>query len=230
MAAITAAVSCNSVLQGLPQQPTLKSALVTSSAWEVPFCRKYAQHFDEVRFEVITEQKSYGAQSRAADLGSLQIGQIRAGRVQLHWQSSESQDNVTVWLKVSARRMAWVAKKPLQPGDSIEAADVEHSSANIAPLIGIKDLAVESPVGKTTLKQVRRGQTLTADLIAPPPLIRRSDHIQVTVRSGALQISSPGLALATGWNLGDQIPVIVENAEGPTEAKVIGKGNVYIEI
>lgn len=230
IAALTAAVSCNAVLRESSVGQEQPAALIGASEWQVPFCQQHANDFDEVEFEVITQQKTRNIEQQKTARGSLHIGPVRAGRAQLKWQSADSPDHVTVWLKVTAKRNSWTVNKSIPPGGSIEAVDVQQVVANVAPLMGIKVISAESPVGKVAAKQMRAGDIVTADSVTEPPLVKRNDRVQVIVRSGALQITSPGQALATGWKVGDLIPVTVENAEGPTEAKVIGKGNVAIQI
>jgi flagella basal body P-ring formation protein FlgA len=227
-AVLSSAISCSSVLHESAAGETADSSLVRASQWQASFCKKYESGYDDVVFEVITERRTIGSNAQEESLGTLIIEPVRGGRTKLSWAAGSS--SLTIWLKVSMRQLVWAVNKSLAPGSDINAGDVQQVMADVAPLMGISKLAMESPVGKTTLKQLRKGDVVTADTSAPPPVVKRNENVQVVVRTGSLQISSPGLALDTGWNVGDLIPVKVENAEGPTKARVMGKGNVVIEI
>ncbi len=223
-------VACSAVLEKAPDQLRLNYSKVSFSQWQQAFCQRYEPEFDLLYFEKIAEANKHHQAIDSVDQGYIKIGAIRSGRVELNWTSASTRTSVTIWLKVIATREVWVFKKNKSPESDIQSEDVQRASVNVAWLIGNKNIEAESPIGKTAIRQIRKGDIFTNGMTAAAPLVKRNDKITVTAGSGSLKITSLGVALETGWVLGEKVLVQVENSIGPVTAKIIGKNNVLVEI
>ncbi len=197
--------------------------------WQIPFCQKYMQEYVSLHFEKIVEKKTI-PHITLSGVGEVKVGPIKSGRVQVDWYSRSLNAGTTIWLKVNAKQEVWIFTRALPPETDITPNNVRRELVNVAPLANNKDIALGNPVGKTVMRQTRKGQVLTADVISEPPLVKRNSKVTITVDAGALKISAAGTALETGWHLDDVVSVKVENSNGPVNAKITGKSHVLVEI
>jgi flagella basal body P-ring formation protein FlgA len=223
--ALSGALSCATSLN-----PTWSEGTpVEYNQWQIPFCQKYMQEYESLYFEKIVEKKT-SPHIVLSGVGEVTVGPIKSGRVQVDWYSRSLNAGTTIWLKVNARQEAWVFTRALPPEGDITPDSVRRELVNVAPLINNKGILLDSPVGKTAVRQIRKGQVITTDMVSDPPLVKRNGKVTVTVDAGPLKISAIGIALETGWHLDDVISVKVENSNGPVNAKITGKSHVLVEI
>lgn len=225
-AGLSASISCTSVLN---DDPVLSpAALVKFDSWQTGFCQKYKSAQYALYFEKISETPRNAEIETQATLGYLTIGSIRSGRVKIDWQSTTTKASIR--LKVIAMQEAWVFNRSVSPGSEIKEEDIVYKLADVSILIGEKKVVIHKPAGKSTSRQARKGQVITEDLIQEPPLVKRNNHVTITVVSGTLKLISPGIALETGWHIGKNVQVKADNTSGAINAKVTGKDAVLVEM
>jgi flagella basal body P-ring formation protein FlgA len=197
--------------------------------WQERFCRRYSKDYTTISYEVIAQKSNFNHTEHSEVLGDLSIGSIRAGRVKLEWNGKNTPEKSTIWLKVNAKKLAWVSNVSLASGISIREEHISKKLVNVASIEGIKKILTNSPVGSVLNTQARKGQLLTTDIVSLPPLVQRNKQVTILVSTGALHIKTKGVAKEFGWKKGDSIFVEAESSNGAVLAKVIGNNLVYVK-
>lgn len=223
-------VSCDATIDESSKKVNWQHHNVTFDTWPSALCVEHQGEYEKLEFHIVTERHSNRDRSYGEEEGTLSISNIRAGRVRVSWRSQSNNDGFTVWLKTVAKKPTWIAKKRIAPGAIIGSRDITYSTVDVGPTLGTEDTAVEDPIGKMTLRAISKNTVISKSAVSDPPLVNQSDDVKILLRSGLLQITSPGKALSTGWKNGDTVSILVDNSDAPTSGIVIGEGHVYIEI
>jgi flagellar basal body P-ring formation protein FlgA len=106
--------------------------------------------------------------------------------------------SVPVWLRVEARRKVLVATEALPAGSAVGASAFALELRDVAALSGAP-LAADARTGPLRLRRpLDRGQALLASDVEPAPAVTRNQDVTVLVRTGAIQVEAPGVALSDG--------------------------------
>lgn len=109
---------------------------------------------------------------------------------------------------LTIRGTAWVAARPLNRGDRIDASALERRPAVLNALRREAITEREQLEGMEMRRAVSSGTVFTPDLISSPDAVARGDHVIIVARSGTFAVQSRGRALANA-RVGEQ--VLVEN-------------------
>lgn len=120
-----------------------------------------------------------------------------------------------------ARAARAIARDEIIAADAIEVVDGE------LPPIAFKRLpAAGEAVGLTARRDIAAGEALTEAVLQFPPLVRSGDAVTVTVRIGAVEVTSTGTASGSGFE-GDLLRVTPRGGR-PVTARITGPGRVEI--
>lgn len=225
------AISCNDIT---PKQPISWNNEIAreQTAWPQAACFKLTESYDNVTLSVISKSGNYTNKNKdeKKDQGVFSIDEVQAGRLKVEWKQLNTNKKLIIWLAIDAYQDTWVFRKSLRPEKTIRKRDVKKKKMNVAKILGVQDLISKSPEGKTTKKFVRKNQIVTENLLTNPPLIVRNQKIIVRVVNNGLKIKTQGIALKTGWQIGDVIDVKIGESEGQIKAIVAGDKTVNVEI
>ena len=220
--------SCGTLMESVPADYSYEAPALKND-WSFHLCHELTSTYDDVELKRISERHKKASKDADKAHGRFVIEDIRAGRTKMVWQSEKKEATTEIWVAVKAKKEVWVFRNNLSSGTKIKKRHTSKKKVNVAHLLGVHDLPSERPVGMITTKRVGKDTVITSDLISEPPLIKRKEKIKVVIEVGALRITSDGVALETGWKLGDTISVKVENSEEPVKAIVRGEKLVDVE-
>jgi flagella basal body P-ring formation protein FlgA len=136
--------------------------------------------------------------------------------------------SVVVTLAVVARQEVYVARRALAEGDTVTAQDVVLGVRDVA---GLADAAIkpEALAGAPRLRgALAQGQVLTVRQVAPAGMVMRGDRVAVEVRNHGILLETVAVAQADG-QLGQMVPVKLQQSSEAVSAKVIAPGQVRID-
>jgi flagella basal body P-ring formation protein FlgA len=125
---------------------------------------------------------------------------------------------------VSEAPLVVIAKRALQRGDTLTAADIELLPLpERAKLPAQKAAAtnVEELLGHEVIGPIRPGEVVTTDMFAPPMLVRRGDTVTVHAGGGGIQIRVLANARVDGRR-GEIIEVETPETKERYTARVVG--------
>jgi len=134
---------------------------------------------------------------------------------------------IPLWFKVKAFQYVWVALDDIQRNTTLASSLFE---------LQLKDIATKGsfyykkwPNGKAfwNIIKIKKGQVLTKNQIAPEPLVKRYQAINVEYRSNNIMIQIKGKALSNGF-IGDRILIDIEESKKPISAVIIAKNKVKV--
>jgi flagella basal body P-ring formation protein FlgA len=133
------------------------------------------------------------------------------------------QRSVPVSFEVRATAQAWVAAREMRAGQVIAEADVRREAAELPALHGAT--LPPAVIGQRLVRDASAGQAIASTLVQRVALVSRQDEVSVEMRSGAVQLTSRGVALSDG-ELGQRVRVQVGDQK--LTARVAGAGQVVL--
>jgi len=135
--------------------------------------------------------------------------------------------NVRATVHGTVRGPALVARRALPAGAPIDPRAVELADADLTRLAGppLRDRA--QVAGLVPRRTLGAGRVLSEDALAPAPLVRRGDPVELLVEAGRLLVRAAGIARQDGA-VGDV--VAAQNAATGTEllARVRADGSLLV--
>jgi flagella basal body P-ring formation protein FlgA len=132
-----------------------------------------------------------------------------------------------VWFDATAPVAGLRYARDLAPGTLLAASDV--APATVDRLRDPDALAADPAhaLGLRLTTRVATGDVVAAAALEVAPLVARAERVRVVHRIGAVALETHGTARGDG-RLGELIEVLVEGAESPCRARVIGQGVVDV--
>jgi flagella basal body P-ring formation protein FlgA len=128
--------------------------------------------------------------SRAAQLGPI------AWDVSVKTDTSEN--TITVTANLSAWEDQLVLTRSLSPGQAILKNDLAPRRVLVETLAAAKVTDAQQAVGSVAARALKRGEVLTTDAIASPPVVRAGDFVTVSLKIGPTSVETVARALDTG--------------------------------
>jgi flagellar basal body P-ring formation protein FlgA len=114
--------------------------------------------------------------------------------------------SVPVWFRVEARRKVLVASEAVAAGSAFDARAFALELRDVAALRGAP-FPPAPPEGALRVRRpLERGEVLLARDVVPAPAVARNQEVTIRVRTGAILVEAPGVALSEG-NLGAVVRV-----------------------
>lgn len=106
--------------------------------------------------------------------------------------------NVTLPVTVQALGTAWVLRRDVAPGSTLEAGDLMPAevdwAAEPSPVLASR----EAWIGQVAARALRSGQTLRENMVRAAQVFQAGAQVRVLVQGGGFQISAEGQALSPG--------------------------------
>lgn len=229
-AAVSLSIDCN-VIDEKAFAEKKENAHVQFDSWPAATCAELGREYQNVNFALLRRVQSGSTREIAAnEPGSVSVGSIRAGRMNVVWRSRRDNTTMTFSTKVTCEQEVWVFKKSLNPMSEIKSGHIKKQLANVSRVLGVQELVLDKPLGQLTRKRTMKGQVITQNLVSEKPLVMKNDNVVVRLSNNGLTIRTRGRALNHGWQLGETVRVRVHKGESPVTAKVIGEKLVNVEI
>lgn len=119
------------------------------------------------------------------------------------------------------------AARAIERGDVIGRDAIEMVDGELPPTAFKRLPALADAIGLTARRDIAPGELLSEAVLLLPPLVRTGDAVAVTVRVGAVEITSKGTASGSGHE-GDLIRVTPRPGVRPLKARITGPGAVEI--
>jgi flagella basal body P-ring formation protein FlgA len=195
------------------------SATIESQAeWRKVLDSKLAHYSENERHKV--QEITWGADQLAvhspADFSGLRvisISQTGPSRIEIQVGSERMQ----IQVKLLSERLTPVASAPLSRGHVIAESDIQWEWIPIRELGG-RVASLNQLLGKELRQPVSQQSPFSTSTLQKPVLIKSGDRVQITLMTGALKVSSFGLARESG-TLGQTIRVM--NPE--TRKEILGR-------
>ena len=121
-----------------------------------------------------------------------------SSRVGLRCLEGPTRWNVSIPVTVKATGMAWVLRRDVAPGTTLEAADLMPAevdwAADASPVLSGR----ESWQGQVASRALSTGQTLRQSMVRAAQVFQAGTQIRVLVRGGGFQVSGVGEAVSPG--------------------------------
>ncbi len=194
-------------------------------------CEKWQATFEKISWQLmnVTNKKN---QDAAQKLISYEIGDLRNGRVWVKTNTSSvgKQQQEIFWFRIRGFATVWSAKHDVPVNSVLTRDDLIQQSVDVSTENLTQDQIVVDPMGMFVRKSLRKGTTISTANVSGPPLIQQNQRIQVLIENNGLQIKAKGIALSTGWKVGDAITVLVNGASKRTDATVAKRGWANVSI
>lgn len=133
----------------------------------------------------------------------------------------------TVWFAIEAMQSVWVYDRDAHAGSPADKLKVHKAIVDVAEADG-RPVSSLSALANDRLKRgVHAGWPLLEGDFEAIPDVDKQSRVIVHVRYGPIRMETMAMALGAG-DVGDVVPVLVEGAASPVQAKVTGKGVVDI--
>lgn len=145
--------------------------------------------------------------------------------------SCEGSTPWTVFVPAQVRlfREVVVVTRPLKREAVVGPADVALIEQDVGPLSRGYLTSAEQAIGKKLTRPLQTDQILTPSSLQLAESIHRGDQVVISARSGAINVRMPGEALSDGV-LGQQISVRNQRSQRVIRARVVGPGQVEVEM
>lgn len=145
--------------------------------------------------------------------------------------SCEGSSPWTVFVPAQVRlfRQIIVATRPLKRDTVLGPVDVALIEQDVGPLSRGYLTSAEQAIGKKLTRPLQADQVLTPASLQLAESVRRGDQVVISARSGTITVRMPGEALSDG-TLGEQISVRNQGSQRVVRARVIGPGQVEVEM
>jgi len=137
------------------------------------------------------------------------------------------QQVVTAWFRLRAFKDVWVYGQAAKAGEPVTLAQPRREEVDLAgSQLRSADIA-ETLDGLWLAQDARKGMPVLTRQLQPEPLVKRDEMVRVVVHGPGLQISTQGKAMRQGM-LGENVPVLLDQADSSLLAVVAGKGEVHV--
>jgi len=145
--------------------------------------------------------------------------------------SCEGSTPWTVFVPAQVRifRPVIVVKTALRRDSIIGAGDVALVEQDVSLLNRGYVTEVEQVIGRKLTRATRTDQVLTPAMLQLAEAVRRGDQVVISARSGGINVRMQGEALS-GGTLGQQISVRNLTSQRVIRARVVGPGQVEVEM
>lgn len=145
--------------------------------------------------------------------------------------SCEGSTPWTVFVPAQVRifRPVVVVKTALRRDSIIGAGDVALVEQDVSLLNRGYVTEVEQVIGRKLTRATRTDQVLTPAMLQLAEAVRRGDQVVISARSGGINVRMQGEALS-GGTLGQQISVRNLTSQRVIRARVVGPGQVEVEM
>ncbi|VUD61779.1 hypothetical protein TDB9533_02891 [Thalassocella blandensis] len=223
-------LSGNSFYCDQVQPVTYQNEAVPFAMWTGAVCHELSKEYQNVHLSVLrSTQKGMTDKFDVNAKGKVDIEEVGAGRIKVHWQSLNSSDEITFYTKVYAEKNVWVFKRNIEPGKEIKKRYLKKEMRDVYRLSGVKQLLSEAPVGKVSNRRIQKSQIATEDLIREKALVNKNDRVLVVVKNDGLKIQTKGKALTTAWEVDEKVQVYISQTKQSIDGFVKGEKLVYVE-
>ena len=118
--------------------------------------------------------------------------------------------NVTLPVTVTALGPAWVLRRDVAPGASLQADDLQRVEVDWAADPSPALAADDAWQGQVATRALQAGQTLRQNLVRPAQVFQAGSPVRVLVEGGSFQISAQAQALSAGA-VGQPVRVRLDN-------------------
>lgn len=207
-------------------------------AWRQSLCKKLSNEgFKSVEYVVVSQsEKTVAAQGGLSPADSLEIGEIKGGRLMLRVSSEHDQNQNRVqekvfWLKIKARKSAWVIVRDVQAGDKVRRRDVAFQEIDIAPFTGLLNdqLLLNNPIGQRARNQLKKGAVITDNSLLSSPHMQRGTVVDVTIARGPVSIEAKGEVLTDVYDV-QKVHVKLEYNDVQMLGALTSDGNVLVQL
>lgn len=134
-----------------------------------------------------------------------------------------------IYLPVTVKVHAWtlVAARPLPAGTILSAEDVVRKKRDISALSYGYLASLEQQGGYRTKRLIGQGAVISPSMVESAVMIRRGQRVRLVHKSGGVQVSMAGEALASA-SLGSQI--VVKNTNSGKKLSGIVKASDTVEV
>lgn len=133
----------------------------------------------------------------------------------------------TVWFAVHAPRRGLVYDNDVPMGTPAVKLATRSSLVDEAATAGIPVAALNTLANERLRRGVHAGWPVLKSDFEPIPDVDKNTRVIVHVRYGAIQMQTVATALQAG-DVGDAVPVLIEGAHSPVQARVEARGVVDI--
>lgn len=133
----------------------------------------------------------------------------------------------TVWFAVKALQSVWVYDQDTPAGSPADKLKMHKATVDVAEADGRPVGSLLALANDRLKRGVHAGWPLLEGDFEAIPDVDKQSRVIVHVRYGPIRIETMAMALGAG-DVGDVVPVLVEGAASPVQAKVAGKGEVDI--
>lgn len=201
--------------------------------WQKPVCDQLSKDYVDVE---LIPLKSHVLQIKDDSKREIQtplISSLKGGRLKVtvyEKNKDSTHSEVTYLFSVNAYKDVWVMSRSMNSGSIIKEQDVFKSKMNVAPLMGVKTLVEDNPVGKKLKFSQKKSSFLFDDSLDVPNLVSTGDKLAAKIVNGNVNIEAYVIALEAGSEKGQQIKVRLIATGATFQATIKGNKNVQIDI
>ncbi|MDE3071448.1 MAG: flagellar basal body P-ring formation protein FlgA [Pseudomonadota bacterium] len=135
--------------------------------------------------------------------------------------------SATVWFALAVHRQALVYAADAPVGALAASLKLVPRDEDVARVQGTLIGDLHDIRGMRLRHPVLAGSVAEREDFERIPDVDRQERVRVLVASGSIRIQARGTAMAKG-NAGDVVPVLVDNAEAPVQARITDRGVVEV--
>ncbi len=218
------------IAENRPEAPVVETADLQYAQWPVFACGQIASLGSAAMVRMISvghpDRVDHSLQSST---GTFVVRSLKSGRMRLDWTDSTSA-TTSSWVAFRVHAAAWTYSHNVEHGQVLSANDLEVRVKDISRFIGSELLVNRAPIGSSVARFVRRGDVVLSKDIRAAAMVGRGASVDIVVVSGALRLTTRGVAQATGWAVGDGVRVRLDESRKVVPGIVAGSGVVHVEM
>ncbi|MDE2154488.1 MAG: flagellar basal body P-ring formation protein FlgA [Xanthomonadaceae bacterium] len=135
--------------------------------------------------------------------------------------------SATVWFALAVHRQALVYAADAPVGALAASLKLVPRDEDVAQMQGTLISDPHGIQGMRLRHPVLAGSAVEREDFEHIPDVDRQERVRVMVLSGSIRMQARGTAMAKG-DTGDMVPVLVDNAEAPVQARITDRGVVEV--
>lgn len=147
------------------------------------------------------------------------------GRIPYDVSCQSPQWQLRARVEVTVTLSVWTARRSVRRGDNLSQGDLVRRPVVLDDIYGGFITDANQLLGYEARRNLRSGQVLSANMVAPPMLVRKGEDVVIRVRVKGVTASMKGQALSDGGK-GDSIRVRNLSSGKELSAWVVEKGVV----